>query len=709
MNNINRRFYVELIKNKHVLCDAEIYRYYYKKIWPCELYFKNFLLASDSSVKLDYSKKIYLYMQVFDDIIMPSFLTNNLISTQQDILAKDNMYIPQDHLIHSIYLYILGIYLFFNSTLFYTKLTKSSAGTNVKEQVGSFLEKWRIFSLYHDIGYVFECYVDKDGYSKNSMLLDYKDIEEQILHEYVRRNIARLITSVYHINNSKRQFNIDMEKILNIEWIHDKEILTSTDLTNRLSKFCQYIQIDGINSKDDVDAFSCLFGDEDYLIEYIDKLGMPIAYIIKENDTIDYIYNNIFKDYYLLDIIPYNNYELISDNIIYKYYIKNPAEIIKRIMPAYLKSEVTSYDACIPKDIKMHITMNYMENNIDYECFTVRNWLNKKHAMASSFEETACYEQSLEKALKDIITSNIIDVITEIFKEKKYRNITGIIKNCKQSVAQTDESKVLNAATSYYLDSEGIPNPILHYQNLLRTSIRKTLNCEFDKFKYIDILDDNTVQINLFGFDDSNDFAKTLYEQISKCAGKLGIEIGQLLQYHLGHSRFDHGVISASIVFRSIVFCKSIMKCAQQPRSRNMRLAWNDWNNINNTNGDLVKMDNYADSIFAILLHNIYTKKSNKEYGIEYSQDININSFSYFCAFTDVLQKWGRPKQIDFSIMDLPDEHYLENDFDIEVSESEIKILCNSIHSGNMRQEIDSLEYYLPGASYIIKIVENEQ
>ena len=115
----------------------------------------------------------------------------------------------------------------------------------------------------------------------------------------------------------------------------------------------------------------------------------------------------------------------------------------------------------------------------------------------------------------------------------------------------------------------------------------------------------------------------------------------------------------------------------------------------------------YSKVLFSILIHNVYTKKS-KEYGIDYKHNIDVDAFSYFCALMDSLQKWGRPKQLDWAVVDLPKNHLLGNDYDIKFTEHNIIINCSTSVAGDMRNDVNALEQYLPGASHIIKLEEKE-
>ena len=82
--------------------------------------------------------------------------------------------------------------------------------------------------------------------------------------------------------------------------------------------------------------------------------------------------------------------------------------------------------------------------------------------------------------------------------------------------------------------------------------------------------------------------------------------------------------------------------------------------------------------------------------------------FCYFCALIDVLQKWDRAKSIDFSVLDLPTNHYLGQDYDLNIVNDEIRIICNLSNTSLIKNSIDEMDDYLPGVKNFIKVTEIE-
>ena len=70
----------------------------------------------------------------------------------------------------------------------------------------------------------------------------------------------------------------------------------------------------------------------------------------------------------------------------------------------------------------------------------------------------------------------------------------------------------------------------------------------------------------------------------------------------------------------------------------------------------------------------------------------------------DTIQKWGRYKLIDSTLVTLPSNSYLEDEFDINISEGQIHIHCLKKNFNDMKNTIQSAEEYLPGITKLVTI-----
>ena len=161
-NHLSNVLFLEKKVNYH----NDIYNLLYGIIWPTADNFLQFLSSSDISLKIKYAKRIYDDFALSNDLFLPPALMRDVL---QDQINKLNLisgqYIPQDHIIHSINLYIFGVYVFFSMQYFNNSILKDY--NNNYEGIKDFILKWQIFSLFHDVGYYFESGNDNlDSYNK---------------------------------------------------------------------------------------------------------------------------------------------------------------------------------------------------------------------------------------------------------------------------------------------------------------------------------------------------------------------------------------------------------------------------------------------------------------------------------------------------------------------------------------------------------------
>lgn len=702
MNKIEQRIFKELFVEKKVKLDQELYMAYYLDIWFCENYFKEFLQSQDSSVKIDFAKKIFKYFNAHCDIVIPSFMIEDLIYVQQHELVSNNLYIPQDHLVHSINLYILGIYTFFNVNVFHWKILNESKQKVYINKLRAFIFEWKLFALYHDIGYIIEGYVDQSGKCKNQEITNkYLNFSPYLIYESCLKSMAKLITNIYIINQSTDKFEMN-HNIYNFEWATASKAISSHDLQQRLSQYSNFFELKGVNSPNEVAYVLGILQTERILVVYEDKLGIPLAFEFKEDESKSEIILNVSLSEYKKYFAQKNfcGINLNCDDILCKYYTLNLRNKIKNIVPPRYKNEVLEYYNCLPYNLKKQISLIEGLNSINYIYDIIYQWLYQNsniNFFNSSFNCT--HEQkklkeafiiTFEKKIKERIDA----VIAQDISTEKIKNI--LIKE----LSKISYKKINTLAEKLYNDTLGLSAPIYHNVKNLFDKVCKEISSPSE---YL-IKEDDIIKLAPFRCNNETTISCAISEKIQKFSKQLNINFDELISYKTNYTTCDHGIVSASILFQTISISEKILAIAADNP-----ILYFSYANINNPrkipSNELLL--SYSKVIFSILLHNIYTK-SSKSYGIVYKQDIDKNAFSYFASFMDALQLWGRPKQLELSVVNLPSEHYLGSDFDIIFSEKNIKIIFSSEVSGYMRNHMNNLEEYLPGISYIIKLEEKE-
>ena len=404
--NIDKRFYIELFENKHVKLNEKKYKELYKQIWLCEQYFKEFLLVPDSSLKICFAKKIYTYIQTFNDFIIPNNFTNQIIYHQQHDLVDDNeSYIPQDHIIHSINLYILGVYLFFNFPAFHKKLLGTpSIEKNLNYRILSFVKRWRSFSLYHDIGYSLENITNKNGKLKNQSFIEEistTSVCDNMVYLYTIRNFSRLIVDISLIERKGIQINIKNYIDSCCEWIkNDTTNISYDDMIRELSIVTNPLLLSDISSDYGLKNLLPFIGDSEYLVIINDELECPIGFIIKKGKNIcDYF----FKKHYHLNKLQSHNKKYT-----YQYIISNKATDYLNIFDDYNPTHIKGFYKSLPQKFQNYFELASEDQHINDLIFEIFNWfvLKTNNSMSTNFEDK--YKESLLKCYKEAIKSCIL-------------------------------------------------------------------------------------------------------------------------------------------------------------------------------------------------------------------------------------------------------------------------------------------------------------
>lgn len=718
--DICSHLYRELFEKKSVDCHPCLYLRCYPNIWPDEDAFKEFLTGADSSVQLSAAKKIYFAMQAEEDIFLPHFVLQNLIWVQQNRLAKNSTgYIPQDHVIHSVHLYILGIYVFFNIPIFQRKLLHIVGISYQTEDLMmlQFIKKWKLFAMYHDVGYVFEALVDRDGsITEENILSQYELLRKQILLQYVSRSVSRLIVANALIRRSQISFNIDDYPIVESNWLNEfGDKLPSQAVRQELLSCVEYKMLEDVQSPQGFRHVLPLLHCTKRLSVVLDKRNCPIAFFKWDDDQ------NVRKIY--------NSSTILSKNIIDAITSSLPIDVVDITIRYYIcisdfqhtflnynskyiafQEEAQTYDMSLPEELRIQFALIYHDKCVTQAYYDINDWHRKNAKDVSSTvptepirDYTADMAEHLSRALMNEVKDRA-NIHIRGSQTITVENLRDTITKLSKEIKAINPSTVINEATSAYEKSIGVPSKIFTYSRRLYENIRSALGCNEAKHPYMKI-DHQKLYLFPFSFEKDNTCAASLYRQMEFLAGRLQLDIAKLQYYRPNYSTCDHGVLSAAMVFDALSFCFYLKKAIGEAPPANF--AWDTLAGIDQILSE-ESLFVYADAIFSILLHNVYTETAKPEYGVRYKQSIDQNPFSYFCALMDCLQKWCRPKQIDSSVMDLPGDHYLGHNFDISVSEGRLRIICNSTRVGKMQEQLEYAEDYLPGILNLICITEEE-
>ncbi|MBE6673604.1 MAG: hypothetical protein E7596_00690 [Ruminococcaceae bacterium] len=718
MNGINQRLYNELFEKREVSCFLESYRDIYDQIWPCENLFKQFLSSNDTSVKMDTAKKIYFYIQMYDNFFLPSNYINNTIDYQERYKVNNTLgYIPQDHVIHSVNTYILGVYLFFNMTVLNKKLLDQIlyAGSN-KDKIQIFIKNWRCFAFYHDVGYYWETNFNSvenqecnDGKESNATRKDNSFWYDSI-YFYVIKSVARLIVNIAFLRNSDKKFCLEsLLNNINCIWIYDGETIDLDGLNATLHEFDSATMICDSDTLYGLGNSYPLLEEEKHLCVIFDQTNTAVAFIIKESNKFT---KCIFRENYYLDV---SNARL-PEGWYCKYFVSDFKNNILRLVPTGQFGIVFAFFDNLPEKHKNQFDFYNAHNceiNDFYNCICEWLILNTKDRDLSNNTAIDLIKGKYTKdSFIEIIRNNLLDFCKKrddkcFSREKLEETIRKAANEIIKSSEKLKEEVITNQNRIYQKEN-GVSYDILSYSHHLYVQLlnhfgllgNNEANINVDNYNFATQYNKNGID-KLFNHNPSNEFAENLYKKIVELCDNLKISIKALFNYSPEHSSFDHGLISSGLLYQSAVLNNLILNFSTSNKA--VKLSWYDVPDVNFFNSQEC-IDQYANIIFAVLLHNVATKENSPKVGVMYKQNIQINPFAFYGALCDLLQLWGRPKQINLSKSYLPEHHFLDTDFDIVAVENKIKIFCSRGDLEYVKNKINEGKTYIQGIQNIIEV-----
>lgn len=690
--NINNRFLNELFINKKVSYYSKYYLSNYNYIWFNSNNFEKFLSGSDLTQKLDYAKKIYFDLQLYDELFMPDFYINNIIGLQQHELKKSNeFYVPQDHIVHSVNLYILGVYLFFNNKFLNTHLIINNHVSPDKD-IYLFIKKWRIFAFYHDIGYFIESFnFNQNNVQKIEILKQYKDLNKNIIIEYFCQNICRLIflSGINHYCTQKFSYNSTDFK----DWNNSKQ------LEEFLNKYVDAIFLKDVNNRQLLDNFSGILRGVNLLIEAFDENGQILGFFELNNFIIK-------KEFVKEETNRINFENLFNFNL--KIYVKN------------LENEISNNTSYSPLNIFNHVCDDLSDellSMIEFNDFigvclkivpklkiVVQNIIDNVNSPTINFEEN---KKIYKKTLYQVLNNQIKQQIESHFNDEEdqldsvYIDILNYLK--KQSKSKIKEIKsicnMLSGCVTDYVR-------ITEYAEFLINHFKNNSNYNYKNIEFVDFCSENSAsnfKINIFNHLDNEEysFEHRVYNEINNKLELYGLSINDIKNYKPKHSNYDHGIVSACMTYQSAVNCYYLAEYSN--KAKLYTLSWYGLNTVTNIlDNSFIEL--CSDSIFSILMHNIYVYNIDNLNGLRYKHNFKEEPFAYFCALCDNLQFWDRAKQLDLSTTYLPESFILGDEIDILMEDDIIVFKCEHNIYNLLNKKFDELNEFLPGARKLFRV-----
>jgi len=202
----------------------DIYSFFKTRMFPGEDNFIRFLEADTLDEQMRYAIEI-LKRLCFESNFPPPYSALldvlNIENAEKNTEYHKNQHIARDHFLHVVYLYMLGIYLFFYDKLFFEKITdvykykRNSHDYENKEydSIKDFISAWKYFSLYHDIGYSVEKLsnannsIDTDKIKNFMYSFKKENIHKELVTSSTIKALSHLVVLKQMINNSHTLFD----------------------------------------------------------------------------------------------------------------------------------------------------------------------------------------------------------------------------------------------------------------------------------------------------------------------------------------------------------------------------------------------------------------------------------------------------------------------------------------------------------------------
>ena len=253
--NIRETILVELFTKPRVLHHKE-YDRANRILFPGRDDFTNFLSSDDDQERRRYSHKIINRLVFQHRLSPPSSLLRNLLEYEDNLKPTRGTYdyVPQDHFVHLVHLYLYGIWLFARYAPFHSLVlselnrTKrnllSSPTTDGKlhSDYNLFAVAWSSAILYHDVAYPIESITPSERNEPNAKtrarLAPFTNISSLAVWDIIVRALSRLIAFHTVVSNSPESIE---DYCIHGQW-HVKRNGTTVPVSNELNDLVKQLR-----------------------------------------------------------------------------------------------------------------------------------------------------------------------------------------------------------------------------------------------------------------------------------------------------------------------------------------------------------------------------------------------------------------------------------------------------------------------------------
>lgn len=744
-----------------------LYRRWFSMTWGCPELFEEFLRLSSTQSQKTLAMDIVQQMTSVSEFAMPHSAFANLIEVEHQ--GDDWDWINQEHAVHSVNVYICGIYLFFHYQPLQQQLLqyflKLSLGRNkyqspMDEAVEASIQCIRMAALYHDLGYTLERTVNVEGrfnptsgINQNDLLV-YQLMRQEVIYDIVKKAVSHYLFAQVVINQTNHMLEAELRKqnwitdtslwycyqkessalmhgteFKNLSWIADVSLWDSYQnskpvdgqtLKKRLkAEVADMTEVTYIRSWEGMKYLAVYMPAENVLTVVRDSQLRPLViHFISAKKPVVYCRKDFTVANQLLPhLCDLKLEELEAQGISLNYYVRRQMAPLPRQI-----AQVTNSFADIARQCRKRFSCDFgplfQEGKIPQLLNKINQWIERKVPLTMVDQI-----DNLPPRYGDQQTAIDNALITRLYQEKAIK----IIKNQKIEVPSPKrqleslgknflaEIKGTEFLNELYLEYNRISNAdpdsncdaqLLELVKIIYHSIKKTLTLE----KPVIELEGNSESPNVIfrGLDKGRFSASPTMRQFQQRLEDNARHLNlswQRLQNYVPRNNYYDHGMISAGLFIEGYGTYSEVM-EKLGDSPFFQSVWQMPGALHDRPFGLSNAT--VEACFAILMHNIYVKSRDYPQGLEFIQNTSINAMSYFLAFCDSIQFWDRDKLFDPARQRQPENTYYGKDFDIDICKDKICIRCRTAGAKERIQtKLRGMDEFLQDASSMISVVES--
>ena len=657
------------------------------------------------------------------DILSVDDIRKHISIADRDPNNDNKYHVLRDHYLHLVYLYLLGIYIFFYDEKFYSRITVININARISNSFENrkvlackdFISEWKYFCLYHDVGYSHEVLNNKrmdsipnlNEIKKQCGFNDSLSLEKIGLHHSITSAIvimSKAIVAFLLLTHSQERSNYRTDHTIKAINSFIKQFRPENSSEVVIDKD-EYYKLQNIFSNSILKFVLTFFNADDFLVVATNKSDGSIAMVClpgEKNRITIYDTNNSSIELKQICSNPELLFfdDLDSRTYEFCFYINKACDFSETLQNLYDGSDVSKWDQFLEIYHKSKYSdflattnekqiMNFYFNLYQelYEIFII-NTFNSPDTLGQSQEELQERALSIvfKNNLKEIKSRYIESLKEKVFpdnldpKDTKFNSVEEGLQNYlnyyKQRTLGIEESvyvSIAQAVTDSFYDN-------LNDQLLLIDMFISIQQSLLSKFK------NASKDINNKGI--LSDFIANKFMRIFDSDGtprtqELICNFESKYNYPYGN-RSDHGVESAK-------YAAEIVKMYRELIASRAENKWLDvlLDITNPKTCTYQYISNYShifeNVISAVFYHNLYIDRF-KDDKLKTMKIRLSNSFVYLSMLCDALQQWNRP------YAELQDRYrFLTNNasgvYDIEVKNGTIYVYEDDDEESQKRLE----------------------